>query len=133
MAVQGDVEALYWRLLSCWNEKDACGYGSLFVADGSIVGFDGSCVSPAAAITDHLAAIFADHDPAEYVATVEEVRVLAPGVALLRGSAGMVPRGASDVNPDLNAVQVLITVDTPDGWRVAHFQNTPQQGVRGGA
>ncbi len=59
------------------------------------------------------------------MATVREVRHLAEGVALLRAVAGLVPPGGSDLNPDANAVQALVAVRTADGWRVAHFQNTP--------
>jgi uncharacterized protein (TIGR02246 family) len=119
------IEHLYLGLLARWNTNDALGYGGLFLHDGSMVGFDGSCVETAAAITDHLQSIFADHRTGEYVANVREVRELAPGVALLRAVAGMVPAGASDIKPELNAVQSLVAVETPHGWRVAHFQNTP--------
>ena len=120
-----EVEALYRALLDRWNNGDAAGYGALFTPDGSIVGFDGSCVETPAAITEHLGAIFADHRTATYVAKVREVRPLGDGVALLRAVAGLVPPGGPDVNPDANAVQALVAVRTGDGWRVAHFQNTP--------
>jgi len=121
----GEVEGLYRYLLARWNERDAAGYGALFTPDGSMVGFDGSGVETAAAVTEHLRSIFADHEPAAYVALTREVRPLGPGVALLRAVAGMVPPGGTEINPDVNAVHVLVAVETADGWRVAHFQNTP--------
>jgi hypothetical protein len=37
----------------------------------------------------------------------------------------MVPPGGDDINPAANAVQALIAVETGDGWRAAHFHNTP--------
>ena len=52
-----------------------------------------------------LTQIFADHPTATYVAIVREVRLLGPGVGLLRSVAGMVPRGKSDINPAVNAIQ----------------------------
>ena len=119
------VEALYRTLLERWNGCDAEGYGDLFADDGSMVGFDGSCMQSARAIREHLGSIFADHRPATYVARVEEVRSLGAGSALLRAFAGMVPPGGSDIMPDKNAAQVLIAVETVEGWRIAHFQNTP--------
>jgi uncharacterized protein (TIGR02246 family) len=119
------VETLYRSLLARWNERDAAGYGALFTADGSLVGYDGSNVESAASITEHLAAIFSDHVPATYVAKVREIRELGDGVALLRGVVGMVPPGTTELNPERNAVQALVAVETGDGWRVAHFQNTP--------
>jgi uncharacterized protein (TIGR02246 family) len=120
-----EVEKLYRSLLRAWDAKDAEAYGALFVEDGGIVGYDGSAVSTANAVTEHLRSIFADHDPATYVEIVEEVRPIAPGVMFLRGVVGMVPPGGSDVIGDHNAVQVLVAVETDEGWRVAHFQNTP--------
>jgi uncharacterized protein (TIGR02246 family) len=117
--------ALHRGLLQRWNERDAEGYGRLFTEDGSMVGFDGSSVESAAAITEHLSGIFADHDPARYVWKVREVRALDSGTALLRAVVGMVPPGASDIAPDKNGVQSLVAVHTDMGWRVAHFHNTP--------
>jgi uncharacterized protein (TIGR02246 family) len=120
-----NVETLYRSLLARWNERDAAGYGALFATDGSLVGYDGSSVASADSITEHLAAIFSDHVPATYVAKVREVRPLGEGVALLRGVVGMVPPGETELNPERNAVQALVAVETDNGWRVAHFHNTP--------
>jgi uncharacterized protein (TIGR02246 family) len=97
-----DVEALYRALLAGWNRRDAAAWGDLFTSNGSLVGFDGSQVDSRRAIVAHLAGIFADHEPAAYVGKVKEVRPLAPGVALLRAVAGMVPPGASAVEPSVN-------------------------------
>lgn len=127
MTAAADVEALYRSLLERWNEKDATGYGDLFSDDGSLVGFDGSCVESPASIVEHLQSIFSDHDPATYVAKVREVRPLGSGSMLLRGVVGMVPPDGSDLNPEVNAIQVLVAVETDRGWRIAHFQNTPAQ------
>lgn len=125
MTVADEVESLYRRLLDRWNERDAAGYGALFSEDGSLVGFDGSCVESAASIAEHLRSIFADHRPATYVAKIREIRQLDSGVVLLRSVAGMVPPGGSDINPEVNAVQALVSVRRDDGWRIGHFQNTP--------
>lgn len=125
MTASEDIETLYRELLGRWNERDAVGYGRLFTAEGSIVGFDGSSVESSASITEHLQAIFGDHEPATYVADVREVRELGRGTALLRSVVGMVPPGGSDIDPNIDAVQTLVAVERDDGWRVAHFQNTP--------
>jgi uncharacterized protein (TIGR02246 family) len=119
------VEDLYEALLHRWNATDAEGFGGLFADDGSIVGFDGSCVETSAGIVEHLSSIFRDHQPATYVAKVREVRPLGERDALLRAVAGMVPPGSDDIKPEVNAVQTLVAVATEQGWRIAHFQNTP--------
>jgi uncharacterized protein (TIGR02246 family) len=125
MSSSDEVRALYQELLGRWNERDGSGYGALFADEGSMVGFDGSCVESAASIASHLQAIFDDHTPATYVPKVREVRDLGSGVALLRAVAGMVPPDGDDIMPERNVVQALVAVETSDGWRVAHFTNTP--------
>jgi uncharacterized protein (TIGR02246 family) len=120
-----DVQTLYRELLIGWNTKDAVRFGELFTDDGSMVGFDGSQVESRVSIIENLTGIFADHQPASYVAKVREIRPLGSGSALLRSVAGMVPPGASDIKPDVNAVQALVAVAINDGWRIAYFQSTP--------
>jgi uncharacterized protein (TIGR02246 family) len=119
------VETLYRNLLDRWNEGDASGFRSLFRDDGSLIGFDGTSVESAGSIGEHLTAIFADHEQPRYVSKVREIRALGPDAALLRAVAGLVPPGASRIEPELNAEQVLAAVRRNGEWRIAHFQNTP--------
>jgi uncharacterized protein (TIGR02246 family) len=97
----------------------------MFAEDGSLVGFDGSPIDGRGEIEGHLAPIFADHPTAAYVGKVREVRSLATDVALLRAVAGMVPPGASDLKPELNAVQTLVAVRRDGRWQIAMYHNTP--------
>jgi hypothetical protein len=39
--------------------------------------------------------------------------------------AGLIPRGATDIEPSLNAIQSLLARNQSDGWRIELFQNTP--------
>ena len=126
-ADEAEIRALHGRLLAAWNARDAKAFGGLFTADGEQVGYDGSQVAGAAAITSDIGRIFADHPTARYLALVRSVRIVAPAVAVLRAEVGMVPPGGNDINPERNAVQSLVVVAGPDGWRVALFHNTPAQ------
>ena len=119
------VVSLYRRLLEGWNARDAGTFAAQFASSGSAVGFDGSQLDGRDAIQSELARIFADHTPATYVARVREVRALAPGAMLLRGVAGMVPRGQSALMPERNTVQSLVAVLEDGEPRIAMFQNTP--------
>jgi uncharacterized protein (TIGR02246 family) len=119
------AETLYRTLLQMWNERNAVEYGGLFTEDGTVVGFDGSSVETRSEIVGHLQAIFKDHTPGTYVCKVREIRPLSPTSLLLRGVAGLVPPGADDINPDVNAIQVMVAVERDGRWRIAHFQNTP--------
>lgn len=117
--------ALYTRLLEAWNTRDARAFAEQFAEYGSTVGYDGSPMNGRGEIRDTLDAIFRHHTPATYVARVREVRVLTPGVTLVRAVAGMVPPGASALNPERNAIQSLVAVRESGAPRIALFQNTP--------
>jgi uncharacterized protein (TIGR02246 family) len=121
------VATLFHAVLAAWNDRDAAAYAALFDADGRVVGFDGSEMNGRTEIERELTRIFADHSTAEYVAKVRGVRLVGERVALLSAVAGMVPRGRSELNPDVNAVQTLVAAETGGEWRVVLFQNTPAQ------
>ena len=120
-----EVRALYRQLLDSWNQRSADAFTALFALDGNVVGFDGSQMTGRAEIASTLQQIFADHPTAAYVAKVREVRFLTPEVAVLRGVAGMVPPGQLDLNPNVNAVQTLVSSRHDGHWRIEVFQNTP--------
>ena len=119
------VRSIYQQLLQAWNDKDARKMADLFAENGNVVGFDGSQMDGPRQIESVLGQIFADHPTATYVAIVRDMRLLVPGVALLRAVAGMVPRGKLDINPAVNAIQSLIATKKQERWRIALFQNTP--------
>jgi len=122
---EAKVRLLYQTLLAAWNDKDARKMAALFSESGNVIGFDGSQMDGRKQIESVLGQIFADHPTPVYIAIVREVRFLAFGVAILRAVAGMVPRGQSDINPALNAIQSLAATEEQDRWRIALFQNTP--------
>lgn len=119
--------SLYRRLLDGWNARDAEAMAAPFAEDCQVIGFDGSQMFGRAEMAATMGAIFADHLTAEYVALVRGVRFLTPDVAILRADAGLLPRGQSDLNPNLNARQTVVAVRRDGVWRIAHFQNTPAQ------
>jgi uncharacterized protein (TIGR02246 family) len=117
---------LYERLLDAWNAHDADAFAALFAADGVSIGFDGS-EAVGAGIREHLAAVFADHETAAYIARVREVRELGADAVLLRALVGMVPPGGNAVNSNANALHSLVAARGGEEWRIALFQNTPAQ------
>jgi uncharacterized protein (TIGR02246 family) len=120
-----EVGLLYQELLKGWNKRRACEMTDLFTEDGNLVGFDGSQINGRSEARSVLSQIFADHQTAAYLGIVKEVRLLSPDVAILRAVAGMVPPGQSDINPEVNAVQTLVSVKQQNKWSIALFQNTP--------
>ena len=125
--IEGEITALYRSILAGWNTSDAEAFAGGFAEDGVVIGFDGSEVVGRARIAEQMAAIFADHATGTYVGIVREVMSLGPEAALLRAVSGVVPAGAEDIEPGLNAAQALVAQRRADGWRVVLYQNTPAQ------
>ena len=121
------VKALYQQILDSWNAQDARAYMSLFDEKAHLIGFDGSQMQGRANIEATLNSIFADHPTARYIAIIRDVRFLSPDIAILKSDVGMIPRGQSDINPAVNAVQTLVATRQDGQWLVSHFQNTPAQ------
>lgn len=119
------LDAVYRLILHSWNIKDAAAFAEHFDAGGCVIGFDGSELHGREAIRSELATIFADHDTGRYVGLVREVQELGGDFALLRAVSGVIPAGASQVNPALNAVQSLVARQVGGDWHVVLYQNTP--------
>ena len=116
---------LYAEFLSLWNQRAAEKLARLFGRNANLVGFDGSPIDGQENIEAHLREIFGSHPTAAFVGKTREVRVLAPGVVLLRAVAGMVPPGKSEVNPAVNTIHTLIATSQGGRWRLELFQSTP--------
>jgi len=119
------VAELYSTLITGWNDRDAALFASVFADAGGLIGFDGSDPRGRTTIEREQRAIFEDHTPAQYVAKVRSIELLAPNVALLRAVAGMIPPGESGLKPERNAHQTLVARKDDDEWHVVLFQNTP--------
>jgi uncharacterized protein (TIGR02246 family) len=118
------VRALYTDLLRCWNSEDAVRFASLFVADGTIIIYDGTLLSGRAEIAAQFGTIFKRFDTPTFVQIVRKVRFLSHDMAILYGAVGMYSLPELLINPTLNAMQTLLAQRRDDGWRIAHFQNT---------
>ena len=114
------------RLIVAWNARSGPGMATLFAADGSMIGFDGTTVHTAAEIELSLMSIFNAFATPPFVAKVKQVRQLTPDVAVLHAIAGMVPAGEKQTSEALNTIQTMVAQRYHDGlWRIALFQNTP--------
>ena len=119
------LHALYRQILAAWNAADAAAFGALFREDGEVIGFDGSRMAGQRVIRDELTAIFADHATGRYVGIPRDVRPLGADAGILHARSGVVPAGATEAQPDLNAVQSLVAERRNGDWRVVLYQNTP--------
>jgi uncharacterized protein (TIGR02246 family) len=119
------IRALYASFLDGWNRRSGAAVAAGFADDADIIGFDGTHHRGRLSIAADLRQIFASHQTPAYVAVVRSVRPVAPDVAVLMAHAGMIPAGATDVDPDLHTVHTLVAVDEGGRWRISLFQSTP--------
>lgn len=119
-----ELRALYLRLLQGWNDRDAETMAACFSSDAIMIGFDGSLADGRDAIRDHLAPIFADHPTAAYVAIIRSTRRTGD-TGILLADVGMVPPGATAINPAVNARQTLVAAETDGRVQIELFQTTP--------
>jgi uncharacterized protein (TIGR02246 family) len=91
---------VYQHLLESWNQQNAEKYAACFAEEANVIGFDGSQMNGREEIFKQIHGIFAHHQVAAYVSIVREIRLLSPGIVLLRATAGMVPPGKSEIRPE---------------------------------
>ena len=121
------VAALYRQIIDGWNQHSAAAFAGAFAPDGEAIGFDGSRMTGRDEIAATLGQIFADHVTAPYVPKVKSIRLVSPDAAILSAIVGMVPPGAADLNPALNALQTVVAGRRDGSWRVELMQTTPAQ------
>lgn len=122
---EANVRLLYKTWIEAWNNQNAKGMSDLVLEDGDIIGFDGSQMKGSKEVFSIIGEIFAAHPTGLYVSIIQEVKIISSDVAILRAVVGMVPRGGSDINPAVNAVQSLVCKKVGEAWKIALFQNTP--------
>lgn len=126
-SISNEIKVLYQHLIEAWNNRNARAMADLFAEDGEIIGFDGSQEMGSREIYSHLKPIFENHPTAPFVCKVKGVHLLSDNAAMVRAIAGMIPPGQSDLNPNVNAHQTLVAVNSDGKWRIQLFQNTPAQ------
>jgi uncharacterized protein (TIGR02246 family) len=124
---EAQIVKLYQSMIAAWNQRDATRMATAFADDGLIIGFDGTHHNGARDIEESIGAIFRDHPTPHFLHKVKDVRFLTPDVAQLEAIVGMVPPDEQELNPALNAFQVMTAVRRERRWEIAHFQNTPAQ------
>jgi len=129
------IQALYREFLQAWNDLDAEKLAAAFTDDAELIGFDGSELHGRTDIQSTIRKIFDDHgkpsasgggpQTGTFVSAVRRIQFLTPDIAVLTAVQGSAVSGK--LAPERNAVQSMVAQRTPDGWRIAHLQNTPAQ------
>lgn len=121
------VRQLYQAMLDTWNRRSAVDLTALYSEKAHVVGFDGSQINGRAEIEEQMSQIFSNHQTAAYIGIIREVRFVQPQIAILRAVVGMVSAGETDLNPAVNAVQIMLAGKHNGHWQIELFQNTPAQ------
>lgn len=111
-----------------WNTKDAELFSRAFAEDADYVVVSGLRIKGKPAIVNGHKAIFAGvHKTNRIALKLEQMRMLAPTVALGHVSGSVKEPGAPPDTPSREVMLTFVMVNGKSGWQIAAFQNTPVQ------
>ncbi|MEV0153856.1 SgcJ/EcaC family oxidoreductase [Micromonospora sp. NPDC050686] len=118
------IQELFGRLMQAWTDNDAVAYGACFTEDSDYVSYDGT-----RAIGRH--DMQNAHDQlfrgvlagSALVGGVESIRHVAPGVAIVHGTASVLMPWRSKLPKRRLSRQTLVAVRTDRAWRFTALHN----------
>jgi uncharacterized protein (TIGR02246 family) len=121
------IEKLYLRMIEAWNQRDSQKMAAAFDDEGLIIGLDGTHHCGALDIEESIGRVFRDHATPHFLTTVKSIRFLTADVAQLEAVVGMITPGKEELDPKLNAYQVMTAVCRSRRWVIALLQDTRAQ------
>lgn len=119
-----EIRTLFDALMRAWTDNDAVAYGACFTADADYVSYDGTRAVGRAAMQDAHDRLFRGVlAGSALVGEVESIRYVAPGVAVVHGTASVLMPWRSTLPKRRLSRQTLVAVHTDDGWRFTALQN----------
>lgn len=118
------VRTLFRQFLDGWNAGDGKAFAAPFTQQIDFIGFDGTSFTDRDELADFHQTLFDKWLKGSRLVGDVKVRFLTPDTALLLGRGGTIMRGKTDPSRVRDSIQTLTAVRTPDGWRLASFQNT---------
>lgn len=115
----------FQALYDAWAAGDAQAYSALFAPDADYVAFDGVNQKGRAAIRAGHQPLFAKWlKGSRLTGQIDDLRFLAPTVALLHASGSILDRGRATPAPERASSQTLVAVKENGDWRFVAFHNT---------
>jgi uncharacterized protein (TIGR02246 family) len=125
------IRDLFARLMQAWTDNDAAAYGACFTTDSDYVSYDGTRAigrEPMQQAHDRLfRGVLAG---SALVGEVESIRQIAPGVAIVHGTASVLMPWRSKLPKRRLSRQTLVAVRTDEGWRFTALHNGRVRPVR---
>lgn len=127
-ADEAAVRAHVLRSWDAWNRGDARAYAAMFSEDSDYVAFDGGCLRGRAANEALHATLFTTVLRATEVrGEVEDVRFVAPGVAVAHAVGVVAWPWQQGLPKDRLSRQTYVLVRRGEGWTICAFHNTRVQ------
>jgi uncharacterized protein (TIGR02246 family) len=118
------LKALFTQFLDGWNAGRGEAFAAPFTEIIDFIGFDGTYFTDRTELAEFHQTLFDKWLKGSRLVGDMTVRFLTPDAALLVAHGGTIMRGKSKPSPVRDSIQTLTAVRTPDGWRLASFQNT---------
>ncbi|MGN9837604.1 SgcJ/EcaC family oxidoreductase [Nonomuraea sp. H19] len=120
--MSAEIVHLLARMGETWNAGDARAYAELFTPDADYITFFGLHLEGRQAIEDVHRELFKTSIKLEEGGQEPRIKRLSDDVALVISGGGSTVNGEPD--PSRASIVTLTAVRTPEGWRLASFQNT---------
>lgn len=120
----GQIRELFGRLMRAWTDNDAAAYAACFTADSDYVSFDGTRAAGRAPMQHNHDQLFRGVlAGSALVGGIESIRQIAPGVAIVHGTASVLMPWRSKLPKRRLSRQTLVAVRTDRGWRFTALHN----------
>ncbi|HEX5996412.1 MAG TPA: SgcJ/EcaC family oxidoreductase [Jiangellales bacterium] len=119
-----EIRDLFGRLMQAWTDNDADAYGACFTEDSDYVSYDGTRAIGRLDMQNAHDQLFRGVlAGSALVGDVESIRHVAPGVAIVHGTASVLMPWRSTLPKRRLSRQTLVAVRTDHGWRFTALHN----------
>ena len=125
------IRELFARLMRAWTDNDAAAYAACFTTDSDYVSYDGTRAIGRIEMQDAHDRLFRGVlAGSALVGEIESIRQIAPGVAVVHGTASVLMPWRSKLPKRRLSRQTPVAVCTNEGWRFAALHNGRVRPVR---
>jgi len=125
------IQELFGRLVQAWTDNEAVAYGACFTEDCDYVSYDGTRATGRLDMQNAHDQLFRGVlAGSALVGDVESIRHVAPGVAIVHGTASVLMPWRSKLPKRRLSRQTLVAVRTDRGWRFTALHNGRVRPVR---
>ncbi|SCE78085.1 conserved hypothetical protein [Micromonospora coriariae] len=126
-----DLRDLFDRLMQAWTDNDAVAYGACFTEDSDYVSYDGTRAIGRLDMQNAHDRLFRGVlAGSALVGDLESIRHIAPGVAILHGTASVLMPWRAKLPKRRLSRQTLVAVRTEHGWLFTALHNGRVRPVR---